>query len=283
MKKILFIGGGKMMQAITAGLVRQGWGPDRIAAVEPNELAAIEVERLGCAVYRSAGDALGSLAEAGIIVLAVKPQVMRDALLPLTGKITSQQLVISIAAGLRVGDLLRWLDGGTGCMRSAQMVRAMPNTPALIQKGIAGLYAAPHLTAVGRSDAEQLMGAVGEVVWFEEESMLDAVTAVSGSGPAYVFYFLEALESAAQELGFSPDAARKFARQTFLGSVHLACAGAESPATLRANVTSRHGTTEAAISAFDQAQMKEQFVRGVRAAAKRAQELGDQLSKAKSC
>jgi pyrroline-5-carboxylate reductase len=187
MKKILFIGGGKMMQAITGGLVRQGWGPDRIAAVEPNELAAIEVERLGCAVYRSAGDALGSLAEAGIIVLAVKPQVMRDALLPLTGKITSQQLVISIAAGLRVGDLLRWLDGGTGCMRSAQMVRAMPNTPALIQKGIAGLYAAPHLTAVGRSDAEQLMGAVGEVVWFEEESMLDAVTAVSGSGPAYVF------------------------------------------------------------------------------------------------
>jgi pyrroline-5-carboxylate reductase len=130
----------------------------------------------------------------------------------------------------------------------------MPNTPALIQKGIAGLYAAPHLTAVGRSDAEQLMGAVGEVVWFEEESMLDAVTAVSGSGPAYVFYFREALESAAQELGFSPDAARKFARQTFLGSVHLACAGAESPATLRANVTSRHGTTEAAISAFDQAQ-----------------------------
>jgi pyrroline-5-carboxylate reductase len=283
MKKILFIGGGKMMQAIAGGLIKQGWTPDRIGAVEPNEAAAAEVERLGAAVYPSAHEALGGLTGTGIIVLAVKPQMMREALLPFVGKIASEQLVISIAAGLRVGDLMDWLDGGTGCMRNAQMVRAMPNTPALIQEGITGLYAAPHLTVSGRSDAEQLLGAVGKVVWFEDESMLDAVTAVSGSGPAYVFYFMEALEAAALELGFSADAAREFAQQTFLGAVHLACASAESPAILRANVTSRHGTTEAAVSSFDQAQLKAQFVRGVRAAAARAQELGDELSKAKSC
>ena len=283
MKKILFIGGGKMMQAIAGGLIAKGWSADCIAAVEPNEAAAADVARLGAAVYPSADDALGGLAQVGIIVLAVKPQVMQQALLPFAGRITDQQLVISIAAGLRVGDLLGWLDGGTGCMQSAQMVRAMPNTPALIQAGITGLYAAPHLTTNRRHDAEQLLGAVGKVVWFEEESMLDAVTAVSGSGPAYVFYFLEALETAALELGFSADAAREFARQTFLGSVRLACESTESPATLRANVTSRKGTTEAAIVAFDEADLKAQFVRGVHAAAARAKELGDELSKAKAC
>jgi pyrroline-5-carboxylate reductase len=202
---------------------------------------------------------------------------------PFVGKITDQQLVISIAAGLRVGDLMDWLDGGTGYVQSAQMVRAMPNTPALIQEGITGVYATPHLTASGRHDAEQLLSAVGKVVWFEDESMLDAVTAVSGSGPAYVFYFLEALEAAALELGFPADAAREFARQTFLGSIHLAAASAESPAKLRANVTSPHGTTEAAISSFDQAQLKAHFIGGVRAAAVRARALGDELSKAKSC
>ena len=272
-----------MMQAIAGGLIANGWAAGGIAAIEPNESTAADVARLGPTVFPSAAAALDGLANVDIIVLAVKPQVIREALHPFVGKITSSQLIISIAAGLRLGDLRDWLDGGTGCMRSAQMVRAMPNTPALIQQGITGLYAAPNLTASGRHDAAQLLGAVGKVVWFDDESMLDAVTAVSGSGPAYVFYFLEALESAARELGFSDDAAREFARQTFVGSIHLACESEASPATLRANVTSPHGTTEAAIAIFDEAQLKAQFIRGVRAAASRAQALGNELSAAKPC
>jgi pyrroline-5-carboxylate reductase len=278
MKNILFIGGGKMMQAIAGGLIAKGWAAECISAVEPNETAAAEVARLGAGFFPTGDAAIGSLVAADIIVLAVKPQVMREALLPFAGKTTDQQLVVSIAAGLRVADLLAWLDGGTGCMQSAQMVRAMPNTPALIQEGITGLYAAPHLSPDSRDAAETLLGAVGKVVWFEDEAMLDAVTAVSGSGPAYVFYMMEALETAGLELGLTADIAREFARQTFFGSVRLASESAEPLSKLRANVTSRHGTTEAAISVFEQAQLKAQFVRGVHAAATRARELGDELS-----
>jgi pyrroline-5-carboxylate reductase len=205
-------------------------------------------------------------------VLAVKPQAMKEAVAPLSGKLDSQ-LVISIAAGIRSEDLSRWLGG------YQRVVRAMPNTPALIQAGITGLYAMPGVSAAQRAGAEALMGAVGKTVWFDDEAMLDAVTAVSGSGPAYVFYFIEALERAALEMGFTAGQARLFALETFLGGAKLAAQSADSPATLRANVTSKRGTTERALDRFEASALQAKFVEGVKAARDRAVELGDELGK----
>ena len=160
------------------------------------------------------------------------------------------------------------------------IVRAMPNTPALIRAGITGLYAAPGVTAEGRRIAGSLLDAVGKTVWFDDEAMLDAVTAVSGSGPAYVFYFIEALEQAALELGFDREAASLFARQTFLGGAQLATSTDEAPGVLRARVTSKRGTTESAIEVFDRHALKNAFIDGVKAACARSRELGRELGAA---
>ena len=160
------------------------------------------------------------------------------------------------------------------------VVRTMPNTPALIRAGISGLYATNQVSKEGRRIAETLLGAVGKTVWFNHEAMLDAVTAVSGSGPAYVFYFIEALEQAALELGFDPDDARLFASQTFLGGAQLAAAASDPPSVLRARVTSKRGTTECAIEAFDNCGLKQSFIDGVKAACIRSRELGRELGAA---
>jgi pyrroline-5-carboxylate reductase len=284
MNKILFIGGGKMMQAIAGGLLARGTLPDGILAVEPDGVAAATVAAMGIRVFPNGGAALAALttlATVDAVVLAVKPQMMREALAPFRGKLGSQ-LVLSIAAGVRVASLIQWLDSGSGYNAAAQMVRAMPNTPALIGAGISGLFAAPGLSPAAHQRAEALLATVGEVVWFAEESMLDSVTAVSGSGPAYVFYFIEALEDAALKLGFEAAAARKFALQTFRGAALLAAQSSDAPHTLRANVTSRNGTTEAAIKSFDEDQLKPHFIEGVCAAALRACTLGDELSNEQS-
>src|SRR5690606_17754914 len=183
------------------------------------------------------------------------------------------QLVISIAAGIRGADLACWLGP------AAHVVRAMPNTPALVAAGITGLYAMPDVSSAQRRDAETILAAVGTTFWVDREEQLDAVTAVSGSGPAYVFYFIEALEQAGLELGLSPQIARQSALATFVGAVKLATTDAADPATLRAQVTSKGGTTECAIGALDEAAVKAAFIRAVRAAADRAVEMGDALGK----
>ena len=267
--KITFIGGGNMAQAILGGLIAKGQSASDCFAVEPHEAAR---EKLSALEVGSGAVWNAHAAGADVIVLAVKPQIMKEALAPLVG-LLRKQLVISIAAGIRTRDLSRWLGA------YANIVRAMPNTPALIRAGITGLYAMPGVEAAQCAVAEKLMAAVGKTLWFEDETMLDAVTAISGSGPAYVFYLIEALEGAALELGLAAPVARSLALETFLGSAKLAASSAESPTVLRANVTSKRGTTERAIATFDAAGLKSTFATGVRAARARSLELGEELGK----
>ncbi len=207
-------------------------------------------------------------------VLAVKPQQLREAVAPLKGKLKTQ-LVISIAAGIRSGDLGRWL--GENANGYPRIVRTMPNTPALIGAGISGLYAAEGVDQEGRSIAEKIMNAAGHTLWVNNEAQMDAVTAISGSGPGYVFYFMEALQKAAEDAGFDTAAARKLAVQTFLGAARLAEHGNESPAVLRKRVTSKGGTTEAALKSLDADNVAAAIVRAANAAQMRGIELGGQL------
>ncbi len=269
--KILFVGGGNMCQAIIGGLLAQGMPLNDIHAIEPLAETRDALSRLGIA---SAAEFQERDLVADLIVLAVKPQMMKIAVAPFAGKLTGQ-LVVSIAAGIRCADLSGWL-APSGYRN---LVRAMPNTPALIRAGISGLFAMPEVDANARAAAESLLGAVGKTAWFADEGMLDAVTAVSGSGPAYVFYFIEALEQAAQELGFDDASARQFALQTFLGGARLAADSDEAPTVLRQRVTSKRGTTERAIETFDARALKQHFVDGVKAARERSRELGDEMSR----
>ncbi len=267
---ILFVGGGKMMQAMTGGLIARGHPADTFFVFEPDVGTRDLSAKIGVNVLASTADMVTVLADINVVVLAVKPQIMQQALMPMNNNL-NQQLVISIAAGIRTIELAKWLG-------SSQIVRAMPNTPALIQAGITGLYAAATVNEGRRATAEMLLGAIGKTVWFENEAMLDAVTAVSGSGPAYVFYAIEALEQAAIKLGFSAADARLFAVETFRGAALLAAQSHDSPTQLRKNVTSKNGTTEAAIAAFDQTGILPKFIAGVEAAAKRATEIGDEFA-----
>ncbi len=267
---ILFIGGGNMAVAIIGGLITKDWPATSIHAVDVLPEARSRLEQ--AFNIRTSVDAAAAAALADCIVLAIKPQQMREVARTLAPAIKAQ-LIVSIAAGIRCGDLARWLGP------AARIVRAMPNTPALVNAGISGLYAMPEVTAVQRQDAERILAAVGQTFWVEREADLDAVTAVSGSGPAYVFYFIEALEQAARELGLSPEVARQSALATFAGAVKLAVATDVDPATLRARVTSKGGTTERAIGVLDAAAVKDAIERAVRAAAERAAEMGDTLGK----
>ena len=272
--KVLFIGGGNMAQAILGGLLAQGIPARNFCVVEPVQETRDRISAIGVtADDRVTNDML----DCDAIVLAIKPQMMREAITPIASRLKSQT-VISIAAGVGIASIGQWLGDGTTPYEN--LVRAMPNTPALIRAGITGLHASPAVGEEGRRFAESLLAAVGETVWFENESMLDAVTAVSGSGPAYVFYFIEALEQAALELGFNQHDARLFANQTFLGGSRLAAESEEPSSTLRARVTSKRGTTEAAIRRFDQLALKQGFVDGVRAACSRSRELGLELAAA---
>lgn len=268
--KITFLGGGNMATALVGGLISKGFSPDSVRVVE---VLAQNRERLAAAFGVACFDAPDDAAlDCDVIVLAVKPQQMREALTPLAGRLKTQ-LVVSIAAGLRLADLRRWLGG------HKRLVRAMPNTPALIGAGVTGLYAAPSVTKAERQAAEKILSAAGTTLWVEEEAMMDAVTAVSGSGPAYVFYFIAALEQAAVQLGFTVAQARKLSLETFVGAAKLAAQSGEDVAVLRDRVTSKGGTTEAALLAMDGADVEAAIVRAVRAADERGRELGAQLGR----
>lgn len=267
---ITFIGGGNMASAMIGGLLKNGWAADAVRVIEIDAAARARLEAGLCVRTAVALDTAS--ASAGCIVLAVKPQQLREAAQALRAFLGSQ-IVISIAAGVRLADLSRWL-GGYG-----RIVRAMPNTPALVLAGISGLCALPAVTAEERAQAAAVIGAVGATLWVEREEELDAITAVSGSGPAYVFYFIEALQQAAAELGFAPADARRLALETFAGAVKLAAGSGEDAAMLRARVTSRGGTTERALGVMENAALKEIVTRAVRAAAERSRELGDELGK----
>ncbi|OFZ86555.1 MAG: pyrroline-5-carboxylate reductase [Betaproteobacteria bacterium RIFCSPLOWO2_12_FULL_62_58] len=265
---VTFIGGGNMAAAMIGGLLQKGWPANAIRVVEIDDAARTRLAReLRIRTY-AAADAEATAADS--IVLAVKPQQMREAARALRPAIRSQ-LVITIAAGIRCQDLSRWLGGYT------RIVRVMPNTPALVLAGISGLYAMPALAAADRTLAETIMSAVGATLWLEREAQIDAITAVSGSGPAYVFYFIEALQQAAADLGFNTADARRLALETFAGAVRLAQTSGEEPATLRARVTSKGGTTERALGVMDEQALKNIVIRAVRAAAERSHELGEEL------
>jgi pyrroline-5-carboxylate reductase len=268
--KITFIGGGNMASAIIGGLIRRRWPRRSIRAVEVDPAARARLARKLKITVRPALDA--EAAASRCIVLAVKPQQLREVARILRPLLDSQ-LVITIAAGVRVQDLARWLGG------YARIVRVMPNTPALALAGISGLYAGRAVNAAGRAAAQRILGAVGATLWFEREDDLDAVTAVSGSGPAYVYYFVEALEHAGRELGLAADAARQLALETFAGALTLAAQAGEPPATLRERVTSKGGTTERALASLEADRVKDAIVRAVKAAAARSRELGDELGK----
>jgi pyrroline-5-carboxylate reductase len=266
-----FIGGGNMATALIGGMLARGGAVGEFRVVEPlaEARARIAARFPGLAVFGES--TREAVAGAALIVLAVKPQQMRQAASALAPHLAgaAAPVVLSIAAGIRLADLARWLHG------HARLVRAMPNTPALVGKGISGAFAAAPVDAAGRALVSSVLAAAGEQVWVENEAMLDAVTGVSGSGPAYVFYFLEALEAAARDLGFAPADARKLAYATFAGAVALAQASPEEPAVLRAQVTSKGGTTECALAAMEAGAVKANIVAAAKAAARRAVELGD--------
>lgn len=267
---ITFIGGGNMATALAGGLAAKGFAARDMKIVEVLPDARKRVsDSLGVAVFA----APASAAPYGdVVVLAVKPQQMREAARAVAPHL-KDELVLSIAAGIRLADLGRWLGG------YARLARCMPNTPALIGLGVTGLYARPEVAPAQRAHAQAVLEAVGEVIWLDDEALLDPVTAVSGSGPAYVFYLIEALERAAREVGLDAAAARRLALGTFRGAAELAARSSEPPATLRERVTSKGGTTERALASMRTEKLDEAIVRAVRAANERAKELGDELGK----
>jgi pyrroline-5-carboxylate reductase len=273
---ICFIGGGNMAAALIGGLLQQGYSREQIAVVETNVGQRDRIKReFGVETVPDPGngilDAAGA-AHTGAIVLAVKPQQLAPVARELA-PLLSGQLVVSIAAGIRARDIARWLGG------YERLVRAMPNTPALVRAAMTGLYALPDVDAEGKRAAEDILRAVGSVLWCENEEMLDAVTAISGSGPAYVFYFIESVQQAARELGLDAAQARSLSLQTFLGASTLAASSKEEAATLRARVTSPGGTTEQAIRVLERDGVKNAILSAAHAARRRSRELADELGK----
>lgn len=262
---LAFIGGGNMAGAIFGGLVRGGWPAAAITVVEPS---AEQRERIAAALpgMRLLGAADASLAAAEVVVWAVKPQSFADAAAPCAG-LVANALQLSVMAGIRSEALMR----ATG---SARIVRAMPNTPALIGQGIAGLYAVPAVGATERAAVERVLAPTGSLVWVEREADLDAVTALSASGPAYVFYVLEAMIEAGVQMGLPAAQARQLAQETIAGAAALAKQSTEPPELLRERVTSKGGTTHAAISVLEASGVKPAIVQALLAACRRAEELG---------
>ena len=263
--KIAFLGGGNMASALIGGLVAKGHDPRSISVIEMSPAAR---ERLG-ALYpihlSTAPDA--AMQAADMLVLAVKPQDMKRALASISG-FSKEKLVVSVAAGITLDTLSRWLGG------HRKIVRCMPNTPGLIGAGVTGLFASQDVSREEKEKAEKILRSVGEVVWLAEERLLDPVTAVSASGPAYVFWFIEQLAASAVKLGIPEADALRLAKQTVLGAARLAASSQELPSELRRQVTSKGGTTEAALNVFEQENLAERFFRAIEAASRRGEEMG---------
>lgn len=267
-----FIGAGNMARSLAGGLLKNGWARSRLILSDPDAAQRAAVEKvIRLKTYASNNDVA---ARADILVLAVKPQVLHTAALELTQTVQRRRpLVVSIAAGVRLADLERWLGGGLA------IVRAMPNTAALVGSGAAGLYADPRVTPAQRDQAESILRSVGVTVWLAGEDLLDVVTAVSGSGPAYFFRIMEALERAAIEEGLDPPTARLLTLETAFGAAKMALEGGEDPAVLRARVTSPGGTTEQGLAVLETAMIDKLFHQAVRAATQRARELAEMFGK----
>lgn len=265
--KIAFIGGGNMAKAIIKGLLKQNIDPNNLLVIDTNETArqAIRNQNIQCQAEIS-----DQLKQYDVIFLAIKPdkiQLISRAITPFI----SQSLIISIAAGIHLSDITRWLGGHT------RVIRAMPNTPATITRGMTALIANPQVNETDRSEVTQLMETIGQVIWCIDDQQIDKVTAISGSGPAYVLYFIEALQAAAIHLGLPNDMAQQLTLATFSGAIQLANNSSETPATLRRNVTSPNGTTDAAIQVFIQEKLQKIIEKGAQAAFTRACEMSNEF------
>jgi pyrroline-5-carboxylate reductase len=267
---ITFIGGGNMASAIIGGLVRQGHPATAIQVVEPwdEQRTRLAQQFAGMAVMETASPALQA---SGLVVWAVKPQTFKDAAAQAQPFLVDT-LHLSVAAGITSDSIAAWL--GT-----PRIVRAMPNTPALVGLGMTGLFARPDVSAAERTLVETVVKTTGDLVWVDAEKQLDAVTALSGSGPAYVFYFLEAMRDAGTQMGLPPEVAQQLAVSTFMGAATLAQRSSEPLQTLREHVTSKGGTTYAAITSMEAAGVKAKFEDAMLAAQKRAEELGREFGK----
>jgi pyrroline-5-carboxylate reductase len=262
-----FIGGGNMASAIIGGLLNAGMLPAQFTIVEPFEATREKLQAdFGIASQATADEALQ---KADLVVWAVKPQSFKEAAAPVA-PFTKGALHLSVAAGVTSASIAAWL--GT-----ERVVRAMPNTPALIGQGITGLFSREGTTAEDRALVDAVIGVTGQHLWLDDEAKLDAVTAISGSGPAYVFYFLEAMVQASLDMGLSEAQARSLATATFAGSTALAAASSEPLGVLRERVTSKGGTTYAALTHMESANIKAEFMTAMQAAQKRAAELGAQF------
>jgi pyrroline-5-carboxylate reductase len=264
---IAFVGGGNMAGALIGGLRRSGRRAADILVIEPVEAQRERLHAQHGVAALPGADA--RLADAALVVWAVKPQLFAEAASPCRPYVAGA-LHLSVMAGVRIASIA----AATG---AARIVRAMPNTPALIGQGIAGLHASAAVDAAGRAAVELLLAPTGQTLWVEREADLDAVTALSGSGPAYVFYLLEQMMAAAAEMGLTPEQGRQLAQATVAGAAALAAQSPEHPSVLRQQVTSKGGTTHAALTVMEAAGVGPAIVHAIRAAQQRAKELGDQL------
>jgi pyrroline-5-carboxylate reductase len=274
---ICFIGGGNMATALIGGLLKRGMPPQQISVVEIDAVNRKRLESAYDKIVVFAEQDQQAIARSDVVVLAVKPQQMEAVAIQLGQMLSPRTIILTIAAGIRIKDLMYWVHNQS---QGYVFVRAMPNTPALVGAGITGLHSFPlkeMLTPQQLDQVETVMGAVGSFVWIRSEEDMDAVTAISGSGPAYFFYFIEALEQAGKELGLPEQTARKLAVETALGAAKLTHESTEDPATLRARVTSKNGTTERALLSMDANNVKQHIITAAKAAAARAKEMGDEL------
>ena len=274
---ITFIGGGNMGRALISGLINNGFEPNQISVVEANATTALKLyEDFGVQGIGALEQIAFDFSKNNVVVMAIKPQDFNVVAKGLASKLKHASapgpLILSIAAGIRLKDMSRWLD-------HERCVRAMPNTPALIGKGITGLFADTAVNNADRALVETICKAVGQSVWVSEEKLMDAVTAVSGSGPAYVFAFIEAMQSAGEKLGLDPATARKLAYATLEGATQLAHNSEEHAGTLRERVTSKGGTTAAALDVMKQHGWNEILEKAIDAARARGKTMGDELGK----
>ena len=271
-KKISFIGGGNMAQALISGLVSCGVKLSLITVADPSSEAREQLAAKGLNTVDPTADAKAAVIDADIVVLAVKPQVMK-AVVSSFADVLDKQLVISVAAGLSTALLSNMLGG------YSNIVRAMPNTPAMIQMGATGLYGTDDISAEQKQLATAVMEASGLVMWVDNEEHMHAVTAVSGSAPAYMFYFIEAMVDGAVALGLDKEQASALAMQTMLGSAKMALGSEDAPSELRRKVTSPNGTTQAAIESMQANDISRQIVEAMQACYDRSQALSEEMSK----
>lgn len=262
-----------MARSLIAGLLQNDWPAKRICVADPNHGQAEWLRRISPDLILSSDNSVAA-EFANVLVFATKPQVLQHIARELAGIVQKQKpLIVSIAAGIHAADIDRWLGGGL------PVVRCMPNTPALVQSGATGLFANKDVSEAQKELAERLLRSVGTTVWLNEEQQLDAVTALSGSGPAYIFLVIEAMQAAGEQLGLSPQTARMLSIETAFGAARLALESEDEVAVLRERVTSKGGTTEQALAVLENGDLRDLFYNAIKAAEKRAQELAEELGK----